>query len=159
MLCWVQTAFRQIQGKPGLDVWWPALRYDSQSQLFKIDPIMQGNELLKKQFLKDDIGSLAGRNLNRHPVTRVLSRFRPPVARLLGNPPVTLVWLFSSNMEKNFMDEFFECRIQFDTLPDTDDRKIRFDEAILEALNQFTSSSNRNCIDRMESSIIVEDIE
>jgi len=155
----VQTAFRQIQGKPGLDVWWPALRYDSQSQLFKIDPIMQGNELLKKQFLKDNTGSLVGRSLNRHSVTRVLGIFRPPVARLLGNPPVTLVWLFSSNMEKNFMDEFFECRIQFDTLPDTDDRKIRFDEAVLEALNQFTSSPNTNCIDKMESSIIVEDIE
>ena len=57
------------------------------------------------------------------------------------------------------MDEFFECRIQFDTLPDTDDRKIRFDEAVLEALNQFTSSPNTNCIDKMESSINVEDIE
>jgi hypothetical protein len=159
MLCWVQTVFQPLQGKPSLDVWWPALKYDSQSQLFKTDPIMQGNEFLKKILLKDNLGILDGRNLNRHPVIRILGIFRPPVARLLGNPPVTLVWLFSSNMEKKFMDEFFECRIQFDTLPDTDDRKIRFDEAILEALNQFTSSSNRNCIDRMESSIIVEDIE
>ena len=57
------------------------------------------------------------------------------------------------------MDEFYDLRTQFDTLPDTDDRKIRFDEAVLEALNQFTSSPNTNCIDKMESSINVEDIE
>ena len=133
MLCWVQTSFQQVQGKPNLDVWWPAVKYDSQSLLFKIDPIVQGNELLKKQFFKDNVGILADRNL-----------IRQPVARLLGNPPVTIIWLLCSNMEKNFMDEFYDLRTQFDTLPDTDDRKIRFDEAVLEALSQFKSSSSTN---------------
>ena len=42
------------------------------------------------------------------------------------------------------MDEFYDLRTQFDTLPDTDNRKIRFDEAVLEALSQFKSSPNTN---------------
>jgi len=130
--------------------WWPALKYPTLDDLCKNDPLVRDHLELKKEIFKIHCQVLTNKNLNCHPVARLLGGQGGPTGRYIE-------WLFPSNIqvgdlkapEQLFYDHFIGLSKQFNHLPENNPTRILFVQALKEAMNQavsdFVPSSQMCC--------------
>lgn len=79
-------------------IWWPAIKYPTQDDLFQMDPVVRDNMELKHRIFLSNLENIAERHAHH------------PVARLLGsNPPCQVQWLIPNNninQELAFLDYY-----------------------------------------------------
>jgi len=141
-LIWVQTTCEAEE--PHTHIWWPALKYPTQDDLFKTDSLVQNNDVLKRKIFASNLHLLTNKSLLGN-----------PVARLLGHPPGRFVveWLIpSKDNEKAFFDDFVRLSRQFDSLPEASTVRSHFDQALTEALNRIKASEDTSPVDVPPSS-------
>ena len=141
-LIWVQTICEGEE--PHTHVWWPALKFPTQDDLFKTDTLVRGNDVLKRKIFASNLHLLTNKRLLGN-----------PVARLLGHPPgqVVVEWLIpSKDNEKAFFDDFVSISRQFDSLPEASKVRSNFDQAVAEALSRIKASEDTSPVDVPPSS-------